>query len=84
MYIPRPHQKEGETMAGKDEYGFITDAQKRAQAKYDEKTKVGLYLKLNVKTYKDILQWLWSQRSKQGAIKELIRQDIERKKQKQD
>ena len=54
------------------------EARTRAQAKYDKKHTVGLYLKLNVHTDRDILQWLWRQGSKQGSIKRLIREELAR------
>lgn len=46
--------------------------------KYDKENTKGLYLKLNVKTDEDIILWLDSQKNKQGAIKTLIREQIER------
>lgn len=57
-----------------------TDAQKRAQKKYDENNKdryKSLYLKLNVESDRDILNKLESVTNKQGYIKELIRNDIQ-------
>ena len=63
-----------------DEYGFSTEAEKRAKAKYDKEYAKGLYIKLNIKTDKDIIRWLWDQRNNQGRIKELIREDIARQK----
>lgn len=53
-----------------------TDAQKRASKKYDETHTVQIKLKLNKKTDHDIIQKLDSVHSKQGYIKELIRNDI--------
>ena len=55
------------------------EARNKAQAKYDKQHTQGLYIKLNLKTDLDIIQWLWAQSSKQGAIKNLIREDIARK-----
>ena len=52
------------------------EARSQAQAKYDKKNTVGLYLKLNIHTDQDIIQWLWKQKSKQGAIKKLIRDEL--------
>jgi len=49
-----------------------------AQAKYDKGNTVGLYMKLNIHTDADIIHWLWKQRSKQGAVKKLIREEIVR------
>lgn len=54
------------------------EARTQAQAKYDKKHTIGFYMKLNLRTDQDILQWFWKQKSKQGAVKELIRKEIER------
>ena len=61
-----------------DEFGFSTEAEKRASAKYDKEYAKGLYIKLNIRTDQDIIRWLWGQSNKQGAIKALIREDIKR------
>ena len=50
----------------------------KAQAKYDKNNTVGFYMKLNIHTDTDIIQWLWAQRSKQGSVKRLIRDEIAR------
>ena len=52
------------------------EARNKAQAKYDKQNTTGFYMKLNIHTDLDILQWLWKQPSKQGAIKKLIREEI--------
>ena len=57
---------------------MTTDAQMRANAKYDKENTVRLSLKLNLNTDSDILAKLESVESKQGYIKALIREDIER------
>ena len=54
----------------------MTEAQKRATAKYDAKATKQIMLKLNIKTDADILTKLDSEPNKQGYIKELIRADI--------
>ncbi len=54
------------------------EARTKTQAKYDKKNMVGFYMKLNIHTDKDIIHWLWSQPSKQGSIKRLIREEIAR------
>lgn len=46
------------------------------QQRYDAANTAQVKLKLNLKTDADILAWLEAQASKQGAIKELIRQEI--------
>lgn len=59
-----------------DAWGFTSEAQLRAQAKYDAERTTMISMKLNIRTDKDIIRWLWKQRSKQGAIKALIRERI--------
>lgn len=54
-------------------------ARSQAQEKYDKQNTVGFYMKLNIRTDADIIQWLWGQPSKQGAIKKLIREEIAHK-----
>ena len=54
------------------------EARTRTQAKYDKKNTVGFYMKLNIHTDQDIIHWMWSQPSKQGSIKRLIREEIAR------
>ena len=54
-------------------------AHTKAQAKYDKNNTAGFYMKLNIHTDMDIIRWLWCQRSKQGAIKKLIWEEIARK-----
>lgn len=57
---------------------MATDAQKRATAKYDAKATVQVKLKLNVNTDADVIAKLDSVDSKQGYIKALIRNDLQR------
>lgn len=64
------HLERGQTM---------TPAEKRAKAKYDENNTVQVKLKLNLKTDADILEALERSGNKQGYIKELIRNDLKRK-----
>ena len=45
---------------------------------YDRENTTQIRLKLNNKTDADILEWLAKQPSKQGYIKRLIREDIEK------
>ncbi len=54
----------------------MTASHTKAQAKYDKDHTTGFYMKLNVRTDEDILAWLDRQGSKQGAIKQLIRERI--------
>ena len=53
-----------------------TPAQKRASAKYDKEHTKGVYLKLNVKTDKTIIDHLNNQKYKQTYIKNLIKADM--------
>lgn len=53
-----------------------TEAQKKASARYDAKNTKALYLKFNLKTDADILEWLEKVGNKQGYIKDLIRRNI--------
>lgn len=59
---------------------MASEAQKRASAKYDKENTKGLYLKLNVNTDEDILDYLEGMATyeggKQGYIKALIRRDM--------
>lgn len=55
-----------------------SDAQLRAQEKYDRENTVGVYLKLNLVHDRDILAKLKRVKNRQGYIKQLIRDDIER------
>ena len=58
---------------------MITEAQKRAQKKYDEANKDNyrmIHLKLNRGTDADIIEKLESEPNIQGYIKELIQSDI--------
>ena len=53
-----------------------SEAQSRAQKRYDKANTKGLYLKLNITTDEDILEHLDNIENKQGYIKELIRADM--------
>ena len=57
-------------------WGLSSESQVRAQAKYDAAHTTRFSLKLNNKTDEDIINWLYSQTSIQGAIKELIRKEL--------
>ena len=58
---------------------MVTEAQRRAQRRYDEKNTRQVHIKLNLRTDKDVLARLDEVQSKQGYIKRLIRDDLERK-----
>lgn len=57
---------------------MTTEAQKRAVAKYDAKNTRKIVLKLNRATDADILKRLDTVGNRQGYIKRLIREDIEK------
>ena len=58
---------------------YYNEVAKRAQEKYDKAHVKGLYLKLNINTDADILARLEQvAEGKQGYIKRLIREDMER------
>ena len=55
---------------------MVSDAQKRAQDKYDKAMTKQIKLKLNLRTDSDVIARLDEVDNKQGYIKELIRKDI--------
>ena len=57
-------------------WGITSESQVRAQARYDAANTVRISLKLNIHTDQDIITWLCGQKTKQGAIKQLIREKI--------
>lgn len=58
---------------------YYNEVAKRAQEKYDKANIKGLYLKLNINTDADILARLEQvAEGKQGYIKRLIREDMEK------
>ena len=58
---------------------MATEAQIKAQKKYDAANTRQFHLKLNRRTDEDVLEKLDSVASKQGYIKELIRADLAKK-----
>lgn len=54
---------------------MATEAQIKAQARYDSENTIQVHLKLNKKTDADILKALAKCGNKQGYIKRLIRED---------
>ena len=57
---------------------MATEAQRKAQRRYDAENTRQVHLKLNRNTDKDVLDKLDEVPSKQGYIKMLIREDLER------
>lgn len=56
------------------------ESRRRAKEKYDKLNTVQIKLKLNKKTDKDILEMLEQCGNKQGYIKNLIRKDLQKRK----
>lgn len=56
---------------------MVSEAQKRANKKYDLKTYKQITLKIRKDS--DVLKWLEKQNNKNGYIIELIRKDMEKK-----
>ena len=54
----------------------MKNSQSRASAKYDKNNTKGLYIKLNLKTDLDIIEYLRGKENVQGYIKSLIRSDM--------
>lgn len=57
----------------------VSEAQKRAQAKYDKANTKQVIMKLNKTTDADILEVLDQTPNVQGYIKQLIRDDIRKR-----
>ena len=57
---------------------MTSEAKAKAKARYDAKTAEYFSLKLNKNTDKDIIEYLKTQESKQGFIKQAIRAYIEK------
>lgn len=55
---------------------MASKAQIKAVAKYDKANTKGLYIKLNLTTDADIIEFLATTENIQGYIKALIRKDI--------
>ena len=55
---------------------MATEAQRKAQRRYDAENTRQVHLKLNRNTDKDVLDKLDEVPSKQGYIKRLIREDL--------
>ena len=55
---------------------MATEAQRKAQRRYDAKNTRQVHIKLNLRTDKDVLARLDEVQSKQGYIKRLIREDL--------
>lgn len=58
----------------------MADKNYKYTKKYDQNNTIKVSLKLNVNTDADIIEYLSSVENKQGTIKKLIRDDIERSK----
>ena len=58
----------------------MADKNYKYTKKYDQENTIKVSLKLNVNTDADIIKYLNSVENKQGTIKKLIREEIERSK----
>ena len=54
----------------------VTEARRRANAKYDSANTKQYHLKLNLNTDADIIEYFEGKESVQGYIKRLIREDM--------
>ena len=63
---------------------MATESQRRASAKYDAANTTSIRLKMNINTEMDIIERLEEVGNKNGYIKHLIREDIERNKEKKE
>lgn len=59
---------------------MLTEARKKARDKYNKENYKVVSFKLSKKYDEDIIEFLDEQENKQGYIKELIKQDMQRKK----
>lgn len=55
---------------------MASKAQIKSVEKYNKANTVTICIRLNKKTDKDIIDWLYDEGNKQGYIKSLIRDDI--------
>lgn len=62
----------------KKEKRKIYESQKRSIAKYDKENTTQIKMKLNNKTDRDIIDHLKKKGNKQGYIKSLIRDDMQK------
>lgn len=57
-------------------WGITSESQVKAQARYDRQNTARFSLKFNIRTDQDVIQWMRKQKSMQGSIKQLIRDEI--------
>ena len=62
-----------------NEWGAVSDSQRKASDKYEAAHIQRHTIKLNTRTDRDIIRHLWGINNKQGYIKHLIREDIKRR-----
>lgn len=55
---------------------MMMNKQSQASIKYDKNNTKRIFIKLNINSDKDILEYLETKSNKQGYIKELIRNEI--------
>lgn len=61
-----------------NEWGNVSDSQRRASDKYQKEHITQVTVKLNTRTDQDIIRFLWGIHNKQGLIKRLLRDEIGR------
>lgn len=61
-----------------DEWDQVAQSQRRAASRYQKENIQQMTVKLNVRTDMDIIRFLWTVPNKQGLIKRLLREEIER------
>ena len=62
-----------------NEWDMVSESQAKASAKYQKEYITQVNIKLNVRTDKDIISFLWGVPNVQGLIKQLLRDEISRR-----
>lgn len=62
-----------------DEWDRVTESQLRANKKYQDEHITQINVRLNTRTDKDIISFLWGVNNKQGLVKRLLREEIARR-----
>lgn len=62
-----------------DEWDMVAESQRRASEKYQREHIKQYNLRLNLRTDIDIIRFLDSQNNRQGLLKQLLRQEMERR-----
>ena len=62
-----------------DEWDMVAESQRRASEKYQREHIKQYNLRLNLRTDMDIIRFLDGQNNRQGLLKQLLRQEMERR-----